>query len=282
MAPAGESLAATDATMRALASLSAGPDQPARPWKARTQPMARNPACTAPLANACPSPRSMPLVESMAKPSPPSPPAAAATRSSCPPMADGRAARSLPRRWARRLMQHGVEEDGDQASVERAIRFHEQTLARPTHGECGAVRSIGGERVVHVGDGYDARSHGNRVAGEPIGIAATVVPFVMVPDNDSALGEKLERRHDLGAGERVASHDAPLVVREGSGLAQDALGHRDLAEIVEKPRVSDGRRLAAAAARGEGEAAREGRHAVRVSPRVLVLGLERVGEAEQA
>src|SRR5215467_6802849 len=229
--------------MRALVSLSAGPDQPARAWKARTQPMARNPACTAPLARACPSLRSMPTAESTAKPTPLSPPAAAATSSSCQPMADGRATRSLTKRWIRRLMQHGIEEDGNQASVERAIRLREQTLTRPTHGECRTVRSIGGERVV---------------------------------------GEELERRHDLGAGERVASHDAPLVVREWSGLAQDALGHCDLAEIMEKSCVSDSRRLAAPAARSEGEAAREGGHAIGVSSRVLVLGLERVGEAEQA
>src|SRR5215469_9909133 len=282
MAPAGESLETTDATMRALVSLSAGPDQPARAWKARTQPMARNPACTAPLARACPSLRSMPTAESTAKPTPLSPPAAAATSSSCQPMADGRATRSLTKRWIRRLMQHGIEEDGNQASVERAIRLREQTLTRPTHGEGRTVRSIGGERVVHVRDGYDARTHGNGVADEPIGIAAAIMTLVMVADDESAVGEELERRHDLGAGERVASHDAPLVVREWSGLAQDALGHRDLAEIMEKPCVSDGHRLAAPAARGEGEAARESSHAIRVSSRVLVLGLERVGEAEQA
>src|SRR5262249_52298738 len=90
-------------------------------------------------------------------------------------------------------------------------------LAGPTCGERRPVRSIGGERVVHVGYGYDARAQGNRIAGEPIGIAATVVTLVMVPDDESAIGEEIERRHDLGAGERVASHEAPLVVREGPG-----------------------------------------------------------------
>src|SRR5215831_16488119 len=135
-------------------------------------------------------------------------------------------------------MQHGVEEDGNQASVERAIRLREETLPRPIHGECRSVRSIGGERIVHVGDGYDARAQRNRVAGEPIGITATITTLVMVADDESAIGEELERRHDMGPGERVASHDAPLIVREWSGLAQDALGHCDLAEIMEKSCVS--------------------------------------------
>src|SRR5215472_17923668 len=104
----------------------------------------------------------------------------------------------------------------------------------------------------------------------------------MAPSHERAVSEEPERGHAMGAGERMASHHARIVVGERAGLAQDALGYGDLAEVVEKPRVSDGRRFPAPAACRLGEPTREGGDTVRVTSRVLVLGFERVGETKQA
>src|SRR5499427_982012 len=268
--------------MSATDSLSAGPHQPARPSKASSQPTARKHPCAAPLAQAWPSPRRTLAAESRARPRPPTAAAMTATSSSCPPIADGLVVRSASRRWIRRLIQHRVEENGDQALIERATRFRPEPPPRLTIRERGAVRAVRGERVVHVGDGHDARAQGNRRAGKPVGVAAAIVALVMVADDQRAVGEELERGHDLGAGERVPSHHAPLVVGERTGLAQDALGYGDLAKVVEESRVRDGRRLPAPAACRLGEPTREGGDTIRVTSRVLVLGFERVGETKQA
>src|SRR5215472_11112463 len=268
--------------MSARDSLSAGPHQPARPWKASSQPTARKHPCAAPLAQAWPSPRRTLAAESRARPRPPTVAAIAATSSSCPPIADGLVVRSVARRWIRRLIQHRVEKNGHQALIERASRFRQEPLARLTIRESGSVRAVRGERVVHVGDGHDARAQGNRRAGKPVGVAAAIVALVMVADDERAVGEELERGHDLGAGERMPSHHAPFVVGERTWLAQDTLGYGDLAEVVEESCVRDGRRFPAPAACRLGEPAREGGDTIRVTSRVLVLGFERVGETKQA
>src|SRR5499425_1644499 len=206
----------------------------------------------------------------------------AATSSSCPPIADRMGVRSASRRWISRLMHHRGEENGNQALIERATPFRPEPLARVTIRERGAVRAVRGERVVHVGDGHDARAQGNRRAGKSVGVAAAIVALVMMANDERAVGEELERGHDLGAGERVPSHHAPLVVGERTGLAQDALGYGDLAKVVEESRVRDGRRFPAPAACRLCEPTSEGGDTIRVTSRVLVLGCERVGKTKQA
>ena len=53
----------------------------------------------------------------------------------------------------------------------------------PGGGEGGAVGSQGGHGVVGVGDGDDARTQGDLVAGESVGVAVAVHALVVVADD---------------------------------------------------------------------------------------------------
>ena len=94
--------------------------------------------------------------------------------------------------------------------------------------------------------------------------------------------EEFERSHDLGAGDRMTPHHLPFLVGERARFPQNALGHRDLAQVVEQTRVGDGHRLAGPQTRGQRQPPREGRHAFRVAARVLVFCLQGIGQPEQA
>src|SRR5438552_4297489 len=72
----------------------------------------------------------------------------------------------------------------------------------------GAVRRQG---VVDVGHRDDTRADRDGLAGEAIGIAASVHALVVVADDRGARREELERRHDLRADEGVAPHERPLL-----------------------------------------------------------------------
>src|SRR5207302_668537 len=69
--------------------------------------------------------------------------------------------------------------------------------------------------------------------------------------------------------------------RERALLSQNVLGYADLAQVVEQPRLCDGLGLRDSTPRREREALGQSRHALGMATGVLVLGLERVGEAEQ-
>src|SRR5712691_4624647 len=148
--------------------------------------------------------------------------------------------------------------------------------------EPAAIWALRGQRVVHVGDGDDSRAHGDALSRQPVWIAAAIVALMVVANDVSGVGKELERRHDLRTRERVSSHGDPLLVREGTALAQDVLGHPDLAQVMEQPGFPDGPDLGPPEADGQREAPRQLRHALGMATGVLVLGLESVGEAQKA
>ena len=99
-------------------------------------------------------------------------------------------------------------------------------------GEPAAVDTVRGHRVVRVGDEDDPGAERDVVPADPIRIAGAVPALVVVqhPVGDRVDAEALEHAEaDL----RVALEHEPLGLGERAGLAQDLLGDRELAEVVQ-------------------------------------------------
>src|SRR4029453_19471213 len=98
-----------------------------------------------------------------------------------------------------------------------------------------------------------------------------VAALVVVADHQGARPEEVERRHELGADQRMVPHDRPLFVFERTGLSQDRLGDTDLAYIVEKPRLADHVDVSGGKAERGRDAAAPGADSLGMTPRVCVL-----------
>ena len=121
----------------------------------------------------------------------------------------------------------------------------------PRRARAGRGRGARRHRVEHLGDEDDARAERDVLAGEAVRIPRAVPALVVVqhPVGDRIDAEALEHAvADL----RVPLNDEPLGVRQRAGLAQDLLGDRELAEVVQaagEPRQLDLARPRARAAR---------------------------------
>jgi hypothetical protein len=72
------------------------------------------------------------------------------------------------------------------------------------------------------------------VGAEPaVGIAASVVPLVVLPDDAGHVGESRVEPQQPGALVGVGLHESPLGLGQPSGPAQYGLRHRDLADVVQ-------------------------------------------------
>ena len=120
-----------------------------------------------------------------------------------------------------------------------------------------AVRPVGHHRVERVADGDDPRAERDRLAGEPVGVAAAVPALVAGAHERGDGAQRGHREQEALADERVAAHELPLGVVERAGLAQDRLRQPDLADVVQLGAVEQlGQRLlrhAEPAADGDGE-----------------------------
>src|SRR5207244_448515 len=133
-----------------------------------------------------------------------------------------------------------IQEELGQPGLEGESRVVSHDLHRLGASELAAIRTLRGQRVVDVRDGYDTGAHGHAVSLQSIWIAAAIVTLGVVADDERGVGKELEGRHDLRPGEGVPAHGDPLLIRERALLSQDVLGHTDLAQVVEQPRLCDG------------------------------------------
>ena len=86
----------------------------------------------------------------------------------------------------------------------------------------------------------NARADRNLFALEPVRIAGAVPLFVMAAhDRRHRIGE-LHALQNLGAHHRVDLHLLELFRRQAPGLGDDVLGHRQLADVVQQRRGSQG------------------------------------------
>ena len=89
---------------------------------------------------------------------------------------------------------------------------------------------------------------------------------------------EVDLREDVLGDHRVLLHDLPLLVVEGAGLLQDALGDPDLADVVEEGADLDGIELGAGVAEPPSERDGDGGDPLGVAARVVVLGLHALRE----
>ncbi len=101
-----------------------------------------------------------------------------------------------------------------------------------------AVGPVRGHRIERVGHRDHPRAEGDRLAGQPVGVARPIERLVVMADDGRALTEEAEPAEDPGPDLGVEPHRHPLLGVERPGLQEDPVGDTDLAEVV------DGRRLA--------------------------------------
>ena len=108
----------------------------------------------------------------------------------------------------------------------------------PPRAVAGAVDAVGDHRLVGVGDGEDRGLQRDLVLSEALRVAGPVGALVVGEDPLADVGELLARedsRAELG----VALHLVVLGRGQRPGLAEDRVGHADLADVVEDPREPD-------------------------------------------
>ena len=119
------------------------------------------------------------------------------------------------------------------ARVELRPRAPSQLRQALAVGQRAPVRALAGHGVVAVHHAQRARDLGDRVAGQPVRVAAPVAVLVVVADAGHELVVE-QRLRDLGADARVLAHELPLLGRQRPGLEQHPVGHADLADVVEE------------------------------------------------
>ncbi len=143
-----------------------------------------------------------------------------------------------------------------------------------------AVGTLAGHRVIAVDDAHRAGDERDLLAGEAVGVAATVEALVVVAHaGDELLVE--ERAHDLGADAGVLAHELPLLARQRAGLEQHAVGDADLADVVQEGDVLHLFEALLGPAELAPEHGHVGGHAAGVAEGVVVLGAERRAEGAQ-
>ena len=137
------------------------------------------------------------------------------------------------------------------------------------------IRPLGRDGVVVVDDRQDARADRDLLAREPLRIALAVPSFVVAEDQRRDRIRERHRRDDLRADLRVNADLLELLLRQRSGLRQDVLGHRQLADVVQQRRGLDALDLVRRQARGLRQPGRVHLHAPDVRLRRLILRVDR-------
>ncbi len=101
-------------------------------------------------------------------------------------------------------------------------------------GEACFVDALGGDRVVDVGDGGDARELLDLCAAEAGGVAGAVDALVVVADDRDGERREVGGTQELDAGVGVGPHDLHLVVGEPAGLVEDLRRYGELADVVDE------------------------------------------------
>ena len=126
-------------------------------------------------------------------------------------------------------------ERGDHGRVElssgTALELGERLLLL----EPPAVDAVGGHRVVGVDDEDDPRAERDLLGREPIRVPGAV-PALVVMEDPVGDGVDAEAVQHPEADLRMALEDEPLGAGQRAGLAEDLLGDRELAEVVQAAR----------------------------------------------
>ncbi len=185
---------------------------------------------------------------------------------------DARAPPAQPAQHAQECLDHlGVELRADAApQLGEALLVAERRPVGPParHG------------VVAVDHAHGTGDQRDLVAGEAVGVAAAVEALVVVAHAGHELLVE-QGSHDLGADARVLADELPLFRGERSPLEQHAVGHADLADVVQEGGVLDLFEALVGPAQLLAQERHVGRHPAGVSQGVVVLGRERRAQRAQ-
>ena len=111
------------------------------------------------------------------------------------------------------------------------------------------VHPLVGQGVVYIRQRNHLGLYWDLLSYQSVGVSASVVALVVPSANVARHPHQLlvwvvaGALQDVGACHAVGLHDGPLVGREGAGIVQDMLWHRDLADVVQGRGVGDQRYL---------------------------------------
>src|SRR5919109_163366 len=206
------------------------------------------------------------------------------TRSAMPP--------SLARAWRLHLARGAIEVGGGGRPRQRAASKRAEEGVDDVRRELGAAaapdlvgrlfpaeRSLVGavcrHRVPGVREADDVCLLRDRVAAEPVGIAAAVPALVVVADERDRRAEAAELADDRRAVDRVPLDRLELLRGQSRGLREDRVRHGELPDVVEERGVAE--HVEALRRKPEllADRERDRLHALRVSGGIGVLGLDR-------
>jgi len=119
----------------------------------------------------------------------------------------------------------------DHVGVELGAGAGAQLAQRRVRGHPPPVRAIGSHRVERVAHEDDARAERDLRSGQAVRVAAAVVALVARAHEP---GDRHQRRCDAEdplADDGVAAHERPLLVVQRTGLGEDAVRDRHLADV---------------------------------------------------
>ena len=135
-------------------------------------------------------------------------------------------------------------------------------------------RPLRRQRVEEIDRGQDPRAQRNLFAAQAVRIALAVPPLVVAVHER---GDRVGKRHvrdDLGAHLRMHLHPLELLLGQRTGLRQDVLGHRQLADVVQQRRRPEALDLARRHAHRFRDARGIDLHAADLRRRGLILGVD--------
>ena len=195
----------------------------------------------------------------------------------------GRRVRRHARQLARRLLagfgfggqrRIHVDERLHDARVERLAALLPQQADRGVEAHRLVIRPLRHQRVEVVDDREDARAERDLVALQPGRIALAVPALVVAEDQRRHRIRKRHAADDFGADLRVDADLLELFLRQRSGLRQDVLGHRELADVVQQRRGLDALDLVLRHAERARQPGGVHLHAADVALRGLILGVD--------
>src|SRR6516225_5831146 len=122
----------------------------------------------------------------------------------------------------------------DYFRVELATGAALDFFARVRHWQRPAVRAVADHGIERIGDGEDARSERNLVSSQPARVAGAVVKLLVREHDFRGIAKKRDANQHVIAAFAMSAHDFLLVLVEGTGLSEDAVGNGHLADVVEK------------------------------------------------
>ena len=129
---------------------------------------------------------------------------------------------------------HDFQKSIDHLRIELCVTAGFDFRERFRPGQGFTVRSVGRHGGKAIGNRQKPSENRNVFARESVGIAFAVEAFVMVTNAAQHFGQVRHVFHDQRAENRMLLQNAELVVVQASGLAQNRVGNRDFADVVQQ------------------------------------------------